>query len=118
MKYMLLIMGDEQAMAATTEVDDTGMSPAYHAYNMAMAKAGVLLSGERLRPSPSASTIRVRDGKAVVLDGPYADTREQLGGYYLIEVAYHDEAVRWAEQCPAAQFGTIEVRPIWPTRPQ
>jgi hypothetical protein len=118
MKYMLLIMGDEKAMAAATPVNDTGMSPEYHAYNTAMAKAGVYVGGERLRPTDSATTIRVRDKKAVVLSGPYAETQEQLGGYYLIDVPDLDAAIQWAKDCPAAAFGTIEVRPIWPTRPE
>lgn len=118
MKFMLLIMGDEARMNTSTTVDDTGMSPEYHAFNMAMVKAGVMVDGQRLRPTPSARSVRVRDKKAVVLDGPYAETQEQLGGYYLIDVPTIEEAVEWAEKCPAAQFGTIEVRPIWPTRPE
>jgi len=118
MKYMLLIMGDEKAMAANTRTDATGMSPEYHAYNTAMVKAGVLVAGERLRPTDSATTIKVRDRKAVVLAGPYAETQEQLGGYYLIDVPDLDEAIEWAKRCPAAQSGSIEVRPIWPTRPE
>ena len=62
--------------------------------------------------------MKVRDKKAVVLSGPYAETQEQLGGYYLIDVPDLDAAIQWAKDCPAAQFGTIEVRPIWPTRPE
>ena len=119
MHYMLLIMGDETKMnTATAADDDTGMSPAYHAYNTALVKAGVMRGGERLRPTSASTTVRVRDKKAVVLDGPYAETQEQLGGYYLIDVPSLDEAIEWAKRCPAAEFGTIEVRPIWPTRPQ
>ena len=117
MKYMLLIMGDEKAMAAAP-VDDTGMSPAYHAYNTAMAKAGVYVGGERLRPTDSATTVKVRDKKAVVLSGPYAETQEQLGGYYLIDVPDLDAAIEWAKKCPSARGGSIEVRPIWPTHGQ
>ena len=117
MKYMLLIMGDESHMPAA-EVADTGMSPAYHAYNAALSKAGVMLGGERLRPTNAATTVKVRDKKAVVLAGPYAETQEQLAGYSLIDVPGLDQAIEWAKQCPAAQFGTIEVRPIWPTRPE
>ena len=116
MKYMLLIMGDESRMNTSTTVDDTGMSPEYHAYNSALIKAGVMLGGERLRPTSATTTVRVRDKKAVILAGPYAETQEQLGGYYMIDVPTLDEAIEWARLCPAAQFGTIEVRPIWPTR--
>jgi hypothetical protein len=117
MKYMLLITGDESRMA-DMPVDNTGMSPAYHAYNQALLKAGAMLGGERLRPTSTATTVRVRDKKAVVLDGPYAETQEQLGGYYLIDVPDLDAAIDWAKRCPAAEFGSIEVRPIWPTRPE
>lgn len=117
MQYMLMIMGNEAQMNQL-ETDDTGMSPDYHAYNQALIKAGAMRAGERLRPSSSATTVKVRDGKATVLAGPYADTQEQLGGYYVIEAADLDEAIDWAKRCPAAQHGTIEVRPIWPTRPQ
>jgi hypothetical protein len=117
MQFMLLIHGDEARMNAL-EVDSSGMSPAYHAFNQAMVKAGVMRGGERLRPTSAATTVRVRDKKAVVLAGPYAETQEQLGGYYLIDVPSLDEAVAWATKCPAAETGSIEVRPIWPTRPQ
>jgi hypothetical protein len=116
MKYLLLIHGDESKMNPATVVDDTGMSPEYHAYNTALVKAGVLVGGERLRPTSAATSVRVRDKKAVVLAGPYAETEEQLGGYYMIDVPDLDQAIEWAEKCPAAQVGTIEVRPIWPTR--
>ena len=115
MKYMLLIMGDEKAMASTP-IDDTGMSPAYHAYNSAMAKAGVYVGGERLRPTDTATTVKVRDRKAVVLSGPYADTQEQLGGYYIIDVPNLDDAIDWAAKCPSARAGSIEIRPVWPTQ--
>lgn len=112
MKFMLLIHGDEQAMMNNTKVDATGMSPEYAAYNEALAKAGAMLGGERLQPTTTAASVRVRNGKTEVLDGPYAETREQFGGYYIIEAADFDAAMDWARQCPAAQFGTIEVRPV------
>ena len=115
MEYLLLIMGDESKMNAATDTDATGMSPEYAAYNEALAKAGVMRSGKRLRPTSATTSIRVRDKKAVVLDGPYAETQEQLGGFYLIEVPDLDAAIEWAQKCPAAQYGTVEVRPIWPT---
>jgi hypothetical protein len=113
MKFLILIHGDESQMR-NLPVDQTGMSPEYHAYNEAMAKAGVMLGGERLRPTDEA--VSIRGGE--VLDGPYAETKEQFGGYYLIDVPSKAEAVEWGRKCPAAQFGTIEVREIWPTRPQ
>ena len=116
MQYMLLIMGDEKLMNAATEVDDTGMSAEYAAYNEALMKAGAIRGGERLKPTSATPSVRVRDKKAVVLDGPYTETQEQLGGFYMIDVPSLDEAIDWAKKCPAALFGTIEVRPIWPTR--
>ena len=112
MKFMLLIHGNEQAMMANTKVDATGMSPEYAAYNDALIKAGAMLGGERLRPTTMAASVRVRNGKTEVLDGPYAETKEQFGGYYIIEAADIDAALDWARKCPAAHFGTIEVRPV------
>jgi len=113
MQFMLLIHGDESRMNVLE-----GMSPDYHAFNRALVKAGAMRGGERLRPTSAGAIVRVRDKKAVVLAGPYAETQEQLGGYYLIDVASLDEAVEWAARCPAAENGSIEVRPIWPTRPE
>jgi hypothetical protein len=112
MKFMLLIHGNEEAMNNATTVDSAGMSPEYAAYNEALVKAGAMLGGERLRPTTAAASVRVRNGKTEVLDGPYAETKEQFGGYYLIEAADLDAAMGWAQKCPAAHFGTIEVRPV------
>lgn len=114
MKYMLLVHGDEKQMNSVPTVGDTGMSADYVAFNEAMIKAGVMVGGERLRPTSATTSVRVRDKKAVVLAGPYAETEEQLGGYYMIDVPDLDQAIEWAQKCPAAQYGTIEVRPIWP----
>ena len=116
MEYMLLIMGDEKAMNTAVKEDEVGMSPEYAAYNEALTKAGVIRGGKRLRPTSATTSVRVRDKKAVVLAGPYAETEEQLGGYYMIDVPDLDQAIEWAQKCPAALYGTIEVRPIWPTR--
>jgi hypothetical protein len=79
----------------------------------AMKKAGVLLGADRLRPTSSASSVRIVDGKTKVLDGPYAESKEQLGGYFMIEAPDLDAALQWAARCPGASHGTIEVRPIW-----
>jgi len=89
------------------------MMAAYGAYTQAIKGAGVLVAADRLKPSTSASTVRVADGKTKVLDGPYAETKEQLAGYYLIEVPDLDAALSWAARCPGANYGAIEVRPIW-----
>ncbi len=83
------------------------------AYTEALKQAGALKGSNRLQPTATATTVRTVDGKQQVLDGPYADTKEQLGGYYLIEVADLDAALSWAARCPGSQHGTVEVRPIW-----
>lgn len=114
MQYLLLIYGTETVMAAAPKEAITQMSAAYGAYTEAMRKAGVLVGGERLKPVSTATSVRVAGGKTNVLDGPYADTKEQLGGYYLINVPDMDAAISWAARCPGAGTGTMEVRPIWP----
>jgi hypothetical protein len=113
MQYLLLIYGNEVAMEAVTEANSGKMLAAYGAYSEAMVKAGVMVGGNRLRPTSTATTVRAPGGKTQVLDGPYAETKEQLGGYYLIDVPDLDAALSWAERCPGAATGTIEVRPIW-----
>ncbi len=113
MQYLLMIYGNEAAMAAVTEANGGKMLAAYAAYAEAMGKAGVLQGGNRLRPTSMSTTVRVSDGKTTVLDGPYAETKEQLGGYFLIDVPDLDAALSWAARCPGASTGTVEVRPIW-----
>ena len=114
MKYLLLIAADEAAYAAVSDAEKAERTAAYGAYAEAMAKAGVLLGGERLKPVSTATSVRVRNGKTEVLNGPYAETREQLGGYFVIEASDLDAALSWAARCPGASHGTMEVRPIWP----
>ena len=87
---------------------------AYGAYTEALQKAGVLRGANRLRPVDTATTVRLQSGKTEVLNGPYAETREQLGGYYMVDVPDLDSALSWAARCPAASYGVVEVRPIWP----
>jgi hypothetical protein len=113
MKYMLLIYGNEAQMQKREERVVENAMAAYGAYTEAMKKAGVLVGGDRLKPTTSASTVRISDGKSKVMDGPYAETKEQLGGYYMIDVPDLDAALSWAARCPGANHGTIEVRPIW-----
>lgn len=113
MQYLVLIYGDESGMRTMTESQAGEMMAAYGAYGEALRKAGVLVASERLQPTPSATTVRVSGGKTEVLNGPYAETREQLGGYYQIEVADLDAALSWAARCPGAAHGTVEVRPVW-----
>jgi hypothetical protein len=113
MKYMLLIYSNEAAAQAASKADSDKMLAAYGAYTEAVTKAGILAGSNRLRPSTAATTVRVANGKSQVLDGPYAETKEQLGGYYMIDVPDLDAALSWAARCPAASHGVVEVRPIW-----
>ena len=114
MQYMLLIYNDEaevQKTAGKPEMNER--IAAYGAYTQALQKAGVLLGSNRLKFSSSASTVRVANGKTQVLDGPYAEAKEQLGGYFMIDVPDLDAALSWAARCPGASHGVMEVRPIW-----
>jgi hypothetical protein len=113
MRYALLIYASEQGMAAAPKEAATKMLAAYSDYTQAMKKAGVWLAGERLKPTATATTVSSGSGQKKVLDGPYADTKEQLGGFYLIEAPDMDAALSWAARCPGASHGTMEVRPIW-----
>lgn len=114
MQYLLLIYSDESRFQAMTPEDGQKMSQAFGAYTEALKAAGALVGGERLRPTASGTTVRIRDGKQQVINGPYAETKEQLAGYYLIEAKDLDGALGWAARCPGASYGSMEVRPIWP----
>lgn len=113
MKYLLLIYADEAATAKANEADMKQMMAAYGAYTEAVKQAGIQVGSNRLQPTATASTVRVAGGKTQVLDGPYAETKEQLAGYYMIEVPDLDAALSWAGRCPGASYGSVEVRPIW-----
>ncbi|WP_193367421.1 YciI family protein [Pelagibius marinus] len=113
MKYMLCIYVDESAQPAAAVDAPHQMSPAFAAYVEALRESGILVGGDRLKPTETATTLRVVDGEAQVLDGPYADTKEQLAGYLVIDVPDIDSALSWAARCPGASRGTLEVRPIW-----
>jgi hypothetical protein len=113
MKYLLMIYASEADEAKMTPADTGQVMQAYGAYTEALSQAGIKLASDRLRPSSEATSVRVKGGKTEVLNGPYAETREQLGGYYLIDVPDLDAALSWAARCPGASHGTIEVRPIW-----
>jgi len=113
MQYMLLIYANEALMPAAKPGDAYQMNPAYMAYTQALHEAKVWRAGERLHSTANATTVRMVDGKTEVLNGPYAETKEQLGGYYLIDVPDLDAALSWAARCPGASFGRVEVRPLW-----
>jgi hypothetical protein len=113
MQYLLMIYGSEAEGAKMTKADIDQMLGAYNAYTEALKTAGILRGGERLHPSSSATTVRVANGKTSVLNGPYAETKEQLAGYYMIDVKDLDAALSWAARCPGATYGSMEVRPVW-----
>jgi hypothetical protein len=113
MQYMLLLYTKESSWAGMTPAQQEQGLAAYLAYTEALRKADAFRGVGRLRPSTTATTLRAADGKAQVLDGPYADTKEQLGGYYLIEAPDLDAAMAWAARCPTADHGVVEVRPLW-----
>jgi len=112
MQYMLLIYGNEAAMKSATQADRDAMFRSYHDYTQSIIKTGNMKAGDALQPTATATTVRVRDGKTLTTDGPFAETREQLGGYYLIEAKDLDEATKLAARIPGAQVGSIEVRPV------
>jgi hypothetical protein len=113
MQYMLMTYVNESGWTRLTPAEQEQGVAAYTAYTQALTKAGVLRSSNRLRPSSAATTVRVASGKSQVLDGPYAESKEQFGGYFLIDVADLDAAIAWASRCPAAGHGAVEVRPLW-----
>lgn len=113
MEYLLLIHADPSGFQTLPEATQRQAEAAYRAYTEALAQAGVLRGSNRLRPAAAATTVRVREGKTQVLNGPFAETREELGGYYLIEAPDLDAALDWAARCPGASHGSMEVRPVW-----
>jgi hypothetical protein len=113
-QYLLLIYGDESGWAGATEEDQTETLKAYGEYSQWLADKGWMLGGDALHDTRQATSVRVKDGERMVTDGPFAETKEQLGGYYLIEVENLDDAIEAAARCPGASYGTMEVRPILP----
>ena len=113
MKYMLLMYADESKVPQTPEEQQAHAPETWFALMDEMKIAGVLVSNNGLSPVANATTVRVREGKALVTDGPFAETHEQLGGFFLLDCKDLDEALRWAAKIPSAQLGSIEVRPLW-----
>lgn len=114
MKYLALIYDDESLMASATPEEQQAVFDAYMAYEGWLAKEqpGKKLAGDALQPTTTATTIRIRDGKRLTTDGPFAETREALGGYYLFEAKDLDEALMLAEKIPSTRSGSVEVRPL------
>ena len=117
MKYLLLIYSDETQWAAMSEAEGQEIMAEYMKYTGDIHKSGNYLGGDALQPVATATSVRVRDGKRLTTDGPFAETREQLGGFYLVEAKDLDEAIKLAAGIPASRTGSIEVRPIMPTPP-
>ncbi len=113
MRYILMICTDESTVAAASPEEGSAMMAEYGTFTEEMGRRGVLQGGERLRPTTDATTVQVRDGEVLTSDGPFAETKEQVGGYYVVECKDLDEAIEIAAKIPGARVGTIEVRPIW-----
>jgi hypothetical protein len=111
-KYMAIIFNDESQYANATPEDIGAIFAAHGEFGDAAGKAGVLLGGDGLQPVVTATTLRAQDGVPVPTDGPYAETKEQLGGFYMLECKDLDEALEWAARIPEAKTGAIEVRPV------
>ncbi|MDB5309339.1 MAG: PhnB protein [Gemmataceae bacterium] len=112
MQYMILIYGDEKGHTGRSEADMQQEYAQWMQYSKEMAESGAMKGGASLKPIATATTVRVRNGKVATTDGPFAETKEQLGGYYLIDVPTLDDAIKWAAKCPGAIYGSIEVRPL------
>jgi hypothetical protein len=110
MDYLILIYSDEKSEAFSTPEETAAWMGEYNAYTAEMAS--ITKAGEALHPTSSATTVRIRDGQRTTTHGPFAETKEQLGGFYLISAANLDEAIEWAAKCPGARVGSIEVRPV------
>lgn len=113
MQYLLLLYSQENQFAKMSEPELGKVMQAYMAYTEALKNAGVYVGSNRLQPVATATTVRTAGGKNQILNGPYPDTKEQLGGYYLIEAPDLDAALSWAARCPGSGHGVVEVRPIW-----
>jgi hypothetical protein len=124
MKYLLLIYNDEAAaaaaMASTPPEEQAAQIQPWYDYGDWLTEKGWLVTGDALQPTSTATSVRMANGKPVVTDGPFAETKEQLGGYYILDVANLDEAIEAGARCPGAAYGTIELRPLqeFPDQPQ
>jgi hypothetical protein len=117
MKYLLLIYENEASFAGISEAEQGKIFQEYMDYSKGIRKSGNYIAGQALQPVSTATTVRVKNGKTLTTDGPFAETREQLGGFYMVEAKDLDEAIKLAAGIPGARTGSIEVRPIMPTPP-
>jgi hypothetical protein len=112
MKYLCLIYDEEKKLGAMSQTESDAFMGEYHAFTEGIRKSGHMLHGEALQPVETATTVRVRNGKISTTDGPFAETKEQLGGFYLIEAKDLNDAIQVAARIPSARIGSVEVRPI------
>lgn len=113
MQYLLLIYEDENALHSLDEASRKKLMDDYRAFTASIRETGSFVAGDALQPTSTATSVRVRGAKTLTTDGPFAETKEQLGGYYLVEARDLDDAISMASRIPSAKAGTIEVRPIW-----
>jgi hypothetical protein len=111
-QYMLLIHDDESQWASLGDEERTGYMHEYFDYTNELRESGAYVTAGQLQPTSTATTVHVNDGETLTTDGPYVETKEQLGGFYLIDVESLDEAIEWAAKIPSARWGKIEVRPL------
>jgi hypothetical protein len=112
MQYMLLIYGDQDGWKSRSEEENGQIMQAYMQFTQELQDSGSMVAGDALEPTPTATTVRVRNDETLTTDGPFAETKEQLGGYYIVDVGSIDEALEWAAKIPGASHGSVEVRPV------
>jgi hypothetical protein len=113
MKYLLLMYADESTGSEWSKEESQAAAKTWADFRKEMSASGVLISSGGIPAPDNVTTVRVRDDKTMITDGPFAETHEQLGGYFLVECKDLDEAIRWAEKIPTAQYGSIEIRTLW-----
>ncbi|MGB0716478.1 MAG: YciI family protein [Phycisphaerae bacterium] len=113
MQYMLLIHSDESVYPKMSEEEMNTLMAGYGKFTEELQSAGAMVVAHRLQPTHSATTVRIREGETMITDGPFAETKEQFGGYYIVEAGDLDEAMAWAAKIPTVKYGSVEVRPIW-----
>lgn len=114
MQYLMMLYADEAGFAKVTPEQLQGVMAAFNTFTSEVKEKQMLVGSNRLQPVSTATSVRVRDGKTLTTDGPFAETKEQLGGYYLLDCKDLDEAIEYAAKIPGALWGTVEIRPIWP----
>ena len=112
MQYMLLIYGDQNGWQSRSDEENNQLMQAYYRFTKDLQKSGAMVGGDALQPTQTATTVRVRNDETLTTDGPFAETKEQLGGYYIVDVGSLDEALEWAAKIPGAKHGSVEVRPV------